>query len=135
MAADADALLRLVKAQAASRARATSTAQAGAKRAFEKLDRDDWWNPAKTKAATREALKVVQPAQRAAARSTASFLARAATEMTGKKVTPAGAVDVTKLRKTMPKAVAEALAKGDVEPAFVVLGDLHDGPGDDIDKP
>lgn len=135
MAGDPNVLLRFVQAQAAQRARSTSTAQAGATRAFAKLDRDDWWNPSKTKAATKQALKVVQPAQRQAARSAASFLARAATEMTGKTVRPAGAVDITKLRKAMPADVARAIVEGRLDPAFVVLGDLHNGPGDDIDTP
>jgi hypothetical protein len=133
MAADRDVLLRLVQAQAAQRHRSASTASSAARRAFERLHGDDWWNPEKTKTATKDALRVVQPAQRQAARSAASFLARAAKEMTGKTVRPAGAVDVTKLRKAMPAGVAKALAEGRLEPAFLVLGDLEDGPGDNID--
>lgn len=132
---DLGELLKLVKAQAAARDRMQGTAAAGAVRAFKKLDRDDWWNPAKTKGATREALKVVQPAQRLAARNTSAFVARAAGSMTGRTVRPEGAVDVTKLRKAMPAQVREALANGSAETSFVILGDTEDGPGPDIDRP
>lgn len=127
-------LLKLVQAQAAGRARMQSTAASGATRAFERLGRDDWHDPAKTRAAVKDALKVVQPAQRIAARNTAAFVARSTREMTGRQVRPAGAVDVTRLRRAIPPDVQRALADGDISPAYIVLGDTEDGPGPDIDR-
>ncbi len=131
---DLKGLLKLVQAQAAGRDRMQSTAAAGATRAFERLDRDDWHDPDKTRAAVKDALKVVQPAQRLAARNTSAFVARSATTMTGRTHRPAGAVDVTRLRRAIPPDVQRALADGDVTPAYIVLGDTEDGPGPDIDR-
>lgn len=130
---DLDALLKLVQAQSNARQRLTGTAKAAAVRAFDRLDGDDWWDTGKTKTAVRDALKVVQPAQRQAARVTSAYLARAAKEMTGKTVRPAGTVDVTKLRKKIPDQVAKDLADGTLHPGFVVLGDMEHGPGEHID--
>lgn len=131
---DLKELLKLVQAQAAGRDRMQSTAAAGATRAFEKLDRDDWHDPDKTRAAVKDALKVVQPAQRLAARNTAAFVARSATTMTGRTYRPAGAVDITRLRRVVPEDVKRALADGELTPAYIVLGDTEDGPGPDIDR-
>ncbi len=131
-AAQLAALLALVEAQAAARGRITATAVNAAVAAFALVR--NWWDTDQVSKAVATTLRVVQPAQRNAARTTDAYLARVLSTMTGKTVRPAGAVDVTKLRRTIPDAVRRELEQDKVRPSMVVLGDTHDGPGPDIDK-
>jgi hypothetical protein len=131
-AAQLAALLTLVQAQAAARARITRTAVQAAVAAFSGIR--NWWDTDQVSRAVATALRVVQPAQRNAARTTDAYLARVVSTMTGKTVRPAGAVDVAKLRRTIPDQVRRELERDKVRPGMVVLGDTHDGPGADIDK-
>lgn len=130
-AAQLAALLTLVEAQAAARARVTRTAVRAVVAAFSAVT--DWWNTEQVSKAVTRALRVVQPAQRNAARTTDAYLARVVSTMTGKTQRPAGAVDVAKLRRTIPEQVRRELEQGKVRPPFLILGDTVDGPGDHID--
>lgn len=131
-AAQLAVLIALVEAQAATRARITENAVRAAVAAFSTVT--NWWDTAQVSRAVATALRVVQPAQRNAARTTDAYMARVLSAMTGKTVRPVGAVDVAKLRRTIPDAVRRELEHDKVRPSMVVLGDTHDGPGPDIDK-
>ena len=115
--------LALVQAQAAIRDRLTRTAVAGALAAFRGLPADGWWDGDAINNAIRQALRIVQPAQRQAAATTDALMTRIASQMGGRPVQPAGAVDITKLRRAIPDQVARDLVAGRRRPAFVVLGD------------
>lgn len=133
-------LIALVKSQAKTRQQLTEFAVAAAAAPFRALSPDDWWNAKKVEGAIRAALRVVQPNQRIAARVTDAYLARAVSVMTGRRVRPAGAVDVTKLRHIIPTATARRLADGALHPGYLVLGE-HDPqhrrvvPTEQIDAP
>lgn len=124
-AAQMAALIALLEAQSRARFELTATAIAAAIAAFEALAPGDWWDSRKTSAAVRSALRVVQATQTQAARLTDAYLARAASIMSGRNVRPVGAVDVTKLRRAIPDQVARQLIAGQLEPAWVMLGE-HD---------
>jgi hypothetical protein len=117
------AFLALVQAQSAVRDRITRTAVAGAVAAFRSLTPGGWWNPDDLNKAISRALRIVQPAQLQAARTTDAFMTRVASQMTGRAGRPAGVVDITRLRRAIPEQVARDLADGRHKPAFVVLGD------------
>lgn len=116
------ALLALVEAQAAVRGQLTQTAIAAAVAAFSAIT--DWWDPKQTSRAVAAALKVVQPSQRQAARITDAYLARAASIITGRRVSPAGVVGITELRRQIPVKVAQDLVAGRSTPGFLILGEL-----------
>lgn len=123
-AAQLAALAVLVAAQGKVRADLTAAAVAAAVAAFSALTPGDWWEGKKTRAAINTLLKVVQANQRQAARVTDAYMARAAGILAGRRVTPVGAVDVTKLRRAIPARVVEDLVAGRVEPKTVLLGEL-----------
>lgn len=125
-------LLALVKAQAALRKQLRDTAVAAALAAFSGIP--NWWDTPKVVKAIEQALRMIQPAQRQAARVTDAYLARVASVMTGRTVRPAGAVDVTRLRRSMPDRVLRDLADGRRRPAWLELGDSIDGPNADINR-
>lgn len=132
-AAQLAALAALIAAQASVRRQLTATAVAGAVTPFRLLSPGDWWDPKKVGAAIAAALRIVQPAQRQAARVTDAYIARAANIMTGRPTKTVGVVDVTALRRTITEQTARALLDGTAKSPFVVLGDSHDGPADTID--
>lgn len=117
------ALIVLIDAQSRLRAQLSAAAVAAATAAFAAIT--NWWDGKQTTRAVTEALRVIQPHQRQAARITAAYLARAVRVMTGRDVRPAGAVDVTRLRREMPARLAEAIADGRLEPPYLLLGE-HD---------
>lgn len=123
-------LLALVQAQAALRKQLRDTAVAAAVAAFAAIP--NWWDTPKVVKAIEQALRLVQPTQRQAARVTDAYLARVASVMTGRTVRPAGAVDVTRLRRSMPDQLIRDLATGRRRPAWLDLGDSVDGPNADI---
>lgn len=127
------ALLALVQAQAAVRQRLTDTAVQAALQLLQPFT--GWWSDTEVKAVMRRVVKLVQPAQRQAASVTDAYLTRAASLMTGRRVTPAGAVDVTKLRQDLTREIARELVDGRIKPAWVELGDTHTGPSDHIHDP
>lgn len=126
-------LLALVQAQAAVREQITQTAIRAALAPFAALTA--WWSADAVAEAIREVLRVVQPAQTQAARVTDAYMARVLTEMTGSRVRPVGAVDVTRLRRRLPELVLEELADGRRPVKRVDLGDTFDGPADTINEP
>jgi hypothetical protein len=126
-AAKLAALVALVQAQAALRQRLTRTAVAAALAPFQAFD--GWWSPARVDRAVAEVLRVVQPTQRQMARVTDAYLAQAVSTMTGRRASPAGVVDVTRLRRQMTQQVAQDLVDGTREPAFVVLGEFDPNDG------
>lgn len=126
-------LLALVQAQAAMRQQLTQTAMAAAfapLRAF-----SAWWDAAAVTRLISQVLRVVQPTQRQAARLTDAYVAQAASIMTGRPVRPAGAVDVTRLRRKMTPQLADEILGGHRHVARVELGNTHDGPSQHIDAP
>lgn len=129
-AAQLAALLALVQAQAATRERFSQAAAAAAVAAFRGIS---WWSGGDVSKAVARAVKGVQPLQRAAARATDAFLARAISQMKGKVQRPVGVVDVGKLRRDIPEPVRRRLERGELDTPLLVLGDLTDGPGRDID--
>lgn len=122
-AAQVAALVALIEAQAAVRAQVTRAAVNAAVAAFTTLT--DWWDAGRVSRAIDAALRVVQPSQVQAARVTDAYLARTATVMTGRTVRPVGAVDVTRLRRSIPEQVARDLVAGRRTPAYTLLGE-HD---------
>lgn len=134
-AAQLAALLALVQAQAAIRQQLTDTAVAAIVGPIGHLGADVWWNDALFRATITRGVKVVQAAQRHAARTTDAYLTRAAKEITGKTVQAAGAVDVSRLRRVITPQMARALVDGSIKPGWLLLGDTHSGPGAGIDAP
>lgn len=130
-AAEVTAYLALVQAQAAARRQLT---QAAVDAVFLALTGfDDWWDSDKISALVVRILKQVRPAQIRAARLTDAYVARMVSKQRGKTVRPAGAIDVTKLRRRLPQNVIEELARDERDVPFLDIGDTLDGPGDDID--
>jgi hypothetical protein len=124
-AAKVAALIALIEAQAQARAKLTATAVQAAVAAFTALSDGDWWESDKVERAVDNALKVVQASQRLAARTTDAYLINTVAVMTGRRPRPAGAVDVTRLRRAITEAVARDLVDGRRQPAYVLLGE-HD---------
>ncbi|SDT74334.1 hypothetical protein [Actinoplanes derwentensis] len=127
------ALLALVQAQARVRQQLTATAVAAVLMPFRALSGADWWNSGKVSAAIRQALMIIQPAQRNAVALTDAYLARTATIMTGRTVRPAGPIEVTRIRRRIPADIVEQLVAEQRRPAWIELGDTWDGPADTID--
>lgn len=127
------ALLALVQSQAQIRQRLTKTAVAAVLLPFRALTPSDWWDSGTVGNAIRQALMIIQPAQRNAVQLTDAYLARAATIMTGRTVRPAGPVEVTRIRRDIPQALIEELVDQQRTPLWVELGDTWDGPADTID--
>lgn len=130
-AAQIAAIVALVDTQARLRGQLRDTAVAAAVAAFEALT--SWWSPPAVKRAITEALRVVQPSQRTAARLTDAYIARAATVLTGRTVRPAGVVDVTRLRRGMSDRTARDLVSGRRNPPRLELGSTETGPTADVD--
>lgn len=139
-AAKVAALIALIEAQSRVRAQLTATAVQAAVTAFTALSAGDWWEADKVERAVDNALKTVQASQRLVARTTDAYLVDTVATMTGRRPSPAGAVDVTRLRRAITEAVARDLVDGRREPAYVLLGE-HDPdgrrviPADTIDAP
>lgn len=125
------ALLTLVQAQAAVRQQLTQTAVAAAMAAFQGIS--NWWLADEVTAAIASALRIIQPTQRQAAQITSSYIARTARVISGRSQRQARTVDVTKLRKDMTEDEADEFLDGIRVPAWVILGNSHDGPADTID--
>lgn len=130
--AEAAAFLALVQAQAKIRQQLTATAIAGVVRLIKGFS--DWYDTEAITKLTRDILRIVQPAQKQAARVTDAYIANSLTRLRGKPVRAAGAIDVTKLRTKVPQDVIEDLAHGRIEPDLFVIGDTEDGAGGDIDR-
>jgi hypothetical protein len=139
-AAKVAALIALIEAQSRVRAQLTAAAVQAAVAAFTALSAGDWWEADKVDRAVDNALKTVQASQRLAARTTDAYLVDTVSTMTGRRPSPAGAVDVTRLRRAITEAVARDLVDGRRQPAYVLLGE-HDPagrrviPADTIDAP
>ncbi len=129
-AAKIAALVALVQAQANLRQQMTRTAVAAALAPFRALGTSGWWDGNRVQRAITEVLRVVQPTQLQMARITDAYLAQAASTMTGRRISPAGAVDVSTLRRQMTDEVQRDLIEGRREPAFVVLGEFDPNTGD-----
>lgn len=126
-------LLALVKAQAAVRQRLTNTAVAAAVSAFQTIG--NWWRADEINQAITLAKRIVVPTQQQAARITASYMTQTSGVIAGRTFRPAKTVDVTQLRKDMTPDEANDLLDGIRVPAWVLLGDSHDGPAHTIDDP
>lgn len=131
-AAEAAAFLALVQAQARIRQQLTATAIAGVVALLKPFTA--WYDAAAITDLTRSILRIVQPAQRQAARVTDAYIANALTRMRGRPVRPVGAVDITRLRTKVPQSVIEDLAHGRLTPDLFDIGDTENGPGSDIDR-
>lgn len=127
-------LLALVQAQAAIRQQLTNTAIAAMVGPLRALGADVWWNDTAYRQIITRALRIVQSAQRQMARSTDAYLTRAASQITGRQIGSAGAVDITKLRRAITRQVADELVAGRLKPEWLVLGDTHGGPAADINR-
>lgn len=123
-AAQLAALIALVQAQANLRQQLTQTAIAAALAPFRALGPGGWWDGDRVQRAVNEVLRIVQPTQVQMARVTDAYLAQAVSTMTGRRAAPAGAVDITRLRRQMTPEMARALVSGEREPAFVTLGEF-----------
>lgn len=127
------ALLALVKAQAAVRQRLTNTAVAAAVAAFQAVS--NWWSAEQINEAIALTRRILLPTQQQAARITASYMAQTSGVIAGRTFRPAKTTDVAKLRKDMTADEANELLDGIRVPAWVLLGDSHDGPAASIDDP
>ncbi len=123
----------LLKSQAAVRRQMTKTAQAAALTPLRTFTA--WWDADAVRAMVARILRVVQPSQLRAARATDAFGAQVLTVLTGRTVRPVGAVDITRLRRTIPPEVARDLVDGRRQPAWLELGDLRNGPNERINDP
>lgn len=100
----------LVQAQAKLRERLTNTAVAAATgplSAFTSLA--SWFSADQSQAYITRVLKIVRPAQVSMARTTDAYHARILSIMTGKRVSPVGAIDVTALRRAITPAQAQQI--------------------------
>lgn len=122
-AAQIATLIALVEAQAHLRGLLTTAAQKAAADAFSAIT--DWWDGHQIDKAVTATLKIVRAQQIQAARITDAYLARSASAMTGRRVAPAGAIDLAGLRREITAEVAKDIVDGRREPAYVVLGE-HD---------
>jgi hypothetical protein len=123
-------IVALLKAQAVIRRQMRDAAVAGALAPLRTFTA--WWDADAVRAMIRRILRVVQPAQLRAARATDVFAAQVLTVMTGRRVRPVGAVDITKLRRSIPASVATELVDGRRVPVWLVLGDTVNGPNEQI---
>lgn len=127
------AIVALLQAQSTARQKLTTAAVTAAIAPFQSFT--DWWDAKAVSKAVQQVLRTLQPLQRQMARQTDVFAARVLTTMSGRSVRPVGAIDVTRLRRKMPKKLIEDLADETVAPAWVDLGGLDDGPSEHIDDP
>jgi hypothetical protein len=116
-------IIALVDTQSRMRLQLSQAAVQAAVAAFRALR--DWWDADQVDRAIRQALRVVQASQRQAARLTDAYLARVATILTGRTVRPAGAVDIERLRRSIPDQVVRDLVDGRRAPQVLLLGE-HD---------
>ncbi len=129
-------IIALVDTQSRVRLQLTDAAVRAVLAAFRAIA--DWWSADAVNRAIDRALRVVQPNQRQLARITDAYLARVATILTGRTVGPAGSVDITRLRRSIPDSVLRQLVDGDLRPQVLQLGE-HDPvarrviPGPDLD--
>lgn len=155
-AAQLAALLTLVQAQAAVRQQLSQTAVAAAMAAFQAIG--NWWSSDDVGGAISSALRIIQPTQRQAAQITSSFVAQTARVISGatpvttaagtataqrgdsgtssraaRAIRTASTIDIKQLRRAMTEDEADDLLDGIVVPAWLILGDSHDGPADTID--
>lgn len=121
------ALLAAIQTQEKLRQQLTRIAVAAATAPF--IHFTGWWDPAKVDKAIADVARVLRPTQQQMARVTDAYLARAVSTMTGRTVAPAGAVDVTALRRVITDDVARQLVAGTRTPAFVVLGEFDPNTG------
>lgn len=126
-------LLALVQAQAATRQQLTQAAVAGALAPLRVFTA--WWDAAAVNRLIVQILRVVQPAQRQAARLTDAYMAQATSIITGTPARTAGPVDVTKLRRKMTPQLADEILAGHRPIPRIELGNSHDGPSQHIDAP
>ena len=131
-AAELAAYLALVQAQAAARKQLTQAAVDAVIATLESFT--GWWDSDKITDLTTQILKQVQPAQTRAARLTDAYVARTISKQRGKTVRPVGAVDITQLRRQLPQAAIEKLARDKVKVPVIELGDTFDGPGRHINE-
>jgi hypothetical protein len=131
-AAEAAAFLALVQAQARIRQQLTATAIRSVVRILQAFTA--WYDSDAITQMTRDILRVVQPAQRQAARVTDAYIAQALTRLRDRPVRPVGVVDITKLRTKLPQSVIEDLAHGRITPDLFDIGDMEDGANTDIDR-
>ncbi len=123
----------LVQAQATVREQLTRAAVAAAVAPLRTFTA--WWDADAVSKMIAQVLRVVQPTQLRAARVTDAFAAQVMTVMTGRRVRPRGAVDITKLRRAIPPRAAQDLVAGRRVPPFLELGGFPDGPNGDINRP
>lgn len=107
-------LTALIRAQAAVREQLSTTSVTAVQRAFDAVA--DFYDPKQTKQAVETALKTVQAQQRRMAQVTDAYMARSTQIITGRRYTPVGAVDVTKLRRQLPQEIVETLARAETTP-------------------
>lgn len=69
-----------------------------------------WWDSDAIDDYLRDVMRVVRPAQVRMARITDAYLARVLSIMSGRRVDPVGAVDVTALRRALTPEIAERIA-------------------------
>jgi hypothetical protein len=124
-AAKVAALIALIEAQARVRAQLTATAIQAAVAAFTALTDGDWWDSGKVDRAVNTALRAVQASQRLAARTTDAYLVNTVNTMTGRRPSPAGVIDIARLRRAITEVVAEDLVAGRRRTAYILLGE-HD---------
>lgn len=93
---------RLALAQDAARAALTAQATAMAARAAR--DFTGWYDGEQITAWTVRLVRQIEAVQRTLARSTDAYLARLASQLTGKRIRPVGAVDVAELRANISHA-------------------------------
>lgn len=103
-------LQALVEAQSQVRDQQSQLAQAGVRRAFERVT--DFRDPRQTRRAVTEAVRVVQAAQRRTASVADGYMARSTSAITGRRADTVGAVDVRALRRRLPQDIIEQLADG-----------------------
>lgn len=129
-AAQLTTIVALLQAQSDARARLTNAAVAAAVAPFRVFTA--WWDSAAVDRAVGQVLRSIQPLQRQMARQTDVFTARVLTVLSGRNVRPVGVIDVKELRRRMPAKLVEQLADEVVEPPWVELGDVDNGPGEHI---
>lgn len=125
-AAQLAALLALVQAQAKIRQQLTQAAVAAALAPLAGFTA--WWDAGAVDEMIGQILRLVQPIQRQAAQVTDGYLTNATRIITGRRPRPAGAVDVTKLRRKMTEELADEILAGVRQSVRVELDPLGDEP-------
>lgn len=110
-------LRALIRAQAAVRDQLSKTAADAVVRAFAAIR--DFADPAQTRAAVRESVRIVQAQQRRMAQVTDGYMAQSTSLIMGRRYTPVGAVDITRLRRQLPQAIVDTLAEAETSPTGV----------------